>query len=117
MNYPKYCVLIGMNHILIDRIHSESKSNNNTIIRPGAIEFIKLLYCSNLFHIGFYACMNNKNLKKTVKIVLQGYNTNMTISKNISFISNLSINEDSADYYVMKSKSILIERINEQVGS
>lgn len=117
---PKYLVLVAVNHLLINRVaggpnNQQNKSNNNVKIRPGATEFIQTLYDSGLFHIGFYSSMNFTNLNKVVKIILQGSQTGMSITKNISLLPDqtTTISLPDGNYYVIKNKSLYIQRVNE----
>jgi hypothetical protein len=118
---PKFCVLIALNHLLVNRVsggpqNQQNKSNKNTIVRPGATELIELLYNSEMFHIGFYSVMYEKNMKEIISLVVSTSKTKIPLnSPRITLFSGSSFSTQltSVDYIINKDKKELIETINE----
>jgi|GEM_PF-6326583 len=108
-----YLILFSVNHTLVDR-KQQDKSNNNTKIRPGATELIQFLFQLGL-RVGLYSNMNKDNLQKVAGIILQGRKTGIKLNQ-ISMIPNLRIT-DNNNFYDLKQKTILIEKINEDCGT
>jgi hypothetical protein len=120
---PKFLIILAINNLLLKRVsggpkNQMNKSNNNIMIRPGAVEFIQYLYESELFHIAFFTSMHENNAKICVKRLLNGRVSGISIKKNISIFagSETTVYLDDNNFYLMKYKSELIDKVNHNLG-
>lgn len=106
-------ILFAINHTLLHRKADGVKSNNNTMVRPGATELIEFLLSKENVYIVFYSNMIRNNAMKNTKFILNGSRTGMSIRDARILVIDSSFtteNRPNGDYYVIQDKNLVVNR-------
>lgn len=115
---PPYLIILPLNGVLMKRIsggenNQFKQSNKNINERPGATKLVQYLVNSKMYEVVFYSYMKMQNHKISLKTIVKGPQTNISIDNLVHFYDNFTKNGNN----FLNHKGTIISWVNKKLGT